>query len=189
MPTEIVGQNGAVINQTTKIALQGCKTVKSSRPKKLTRAQLLERRAVLVPQAVQALRGQTHRLRKACPQKLRHQEGTASSPSVRNERASPACNPPCSAIGTRGHDRLRVVDDLGLSSASLAPSDGAQVCATPTAERSTPRRGPRLPFTGGRLAASKKRYRDATSRSSEGCGRRIRGPMRALLLVATSDTV
>ena len=43
MPTEIVGQNGAVIKQSTKIALQGCKTVKSSRPKKLTRAQLLRR--------------------------------------------------------------------------------------------------------------------------------------------------
>ena len=36
MPTEIVGQNGAVIKQSTKIALQGCKTVKSSRPEELT---------------------------------------------------------------------------------------------------------------------------------------------------------
>jgi hypothetical protein len=43
MPTEIVAQNGAVIEQTTKIALQGCKTVKDSGPKKLTRAQLLKR--------------------------------------------------------------------------------------------------------------------------------------------------
>ncbi len=42
MPTEIVGQNGAVLKQTTKIALQGCK-VKSSKLKKLTRAQLLKR--------------------------------------------------------------------------------------------------------------------------------------------------
>jgi hypothetical protein len=41
MPTEIVGQNGAVIKQTTNIALQGCKKVKASRP--LSRAQLLKR--------------------------------------------------------------------------------------------------------------------------------------------------
>jgi hypothetical protein len=41
MPTEIVGQNGAVLNQTTKIAVGGCKQVKASRP--LSRAQLLKR--------------------------------------------------------------------------------------------------------------------------------------------------
>jgi hypothetical protein len=41
MPTEIVGQNGAVLKQTTKIALQGCKKVKASRP--LSREQLLKR--------------------------------------------------------------------------------------------------------------------------------------------------
>jgi hypothetical protein len=39
MPTEIVGQNGAVIKQTTKIALQGCGKVTASGP--LSRAQLL----------------------------------------------------------------------------------------------------------------------------------------------------
>ena len=38
MPTEIVGQNGAVVKQTTKIALQGCKKVKASKP--LSRTQL-----------------------------------------------------------------------------------------------------------------------------------------------------
>ena len=41
MPTEIVGQNGAVIKQYTKIALQGCKKVKAASP--LSRAQLLKR--------------------------------------------------------------------------------------------------------------------------------------------------
>ena len=40
MPTEIVAQNGAVIKQTTKIALQGCHKVQSVR---LSRAQLLKR--------------------------------------------------------------------------------------------------------------------------------------------------
>ena len=40
MPTEIVAQNGALLEQTTKIALQGCRKVQSVR---LSRAQLLER--------------------------------------------------------------------------------------------------------------------------------------------------
>ena len=40
MPTEIVAQNGAVLKQTTKIALQGCNKVQSVR---LSRAQLLKR--------------------------------------------------------------------------------------------------------------------------------------------------
>ncbi len=41
MPTEITGQNGAVINQTTTIAVTGCAGVKDSKAVKLTRAQLL----------------------------------------------------------------------------------------------------------------------------------------------------
>jgi hypothetical protein len=41
MPTEIVGQNGALIKQSTKITLQGCKKVKASRP--ISRAMLLKR--------------------------------------------------------------------------------------------------------------------------------------------------
>jgi hypothetical protein len=41
MPTEITAHNGALIKQTTKIAVQGCKAVKASRAKKLTRAQQL----------------------------------------------------------------------------------------------------------------------------------------------------
>jgi hypothetical protein len=43
MPTEIVGQNGAVIKQNTKIALHGCGRVKASTPRTLSRAQLLRR--------------------------------------------------------------------------------------------------------------------------------------------------
>jgi hypothetical protein len=42
MPTEITGQNGAVITQTTKIAVTGCAGVLSSKVK-LTRAQLLRK--------------------------------------------------------------------------------------------------------------------------------------------------
>jgi hypothetical protein len=41
MPTVIVGQNGATIEQTTKIALIGCGSVLSSKVKKLSRAQML----------------------------------------------------------------------------------------------------------------------------------------------------
>ena len=41
MPTTIVAQNGATIQQNTKIAIEGCAAVKSSNVKKLTRAQQL----------------------------------------------------------------------------------------------------------------------------------------------------
>jgi hypothetical protein len=41
MPTEITAHNGALIKQTTKIAVQGCKAVKANRAKKLSRAQQL----------------------------------------------------------------------------------------------------------------------------------------------------
>jgi len=41
MPTEIVAQNGAVINQNTKIAVQGCRGVQGVKSVKLTRAHLL----------------------------------------------------------------------------------------------------------------------------------------------------
>ena len=41
MPTEITGQNGAVINQSTNIAVTGCAGVKDSKAVKLTRVQLL----------------------------------------------------------------------------------------------------------------------------------------------------
>jgi hypothetical protein len=41
MPTTIVAQDGAAIEQTTKIAVQGCKAVKAAKAKKLTRAQKL----------------------------------------------------------------------------------------------------------------------------------------------------
>jgi hypothetical protein len=42
MPTEIIGQSGAVIKQNTKIAVQGCRNVGGVRPQ-LTHAQLLKR--------------------------------------------------------------------------------------------------------------------------------------------------
>ncbi len=41
MPSEITGQNGAILNQTTNIAVTGCAGVKDSKAVKLTRAQLL----------------------------------------------------------------------------------------------------------------------------------------------------
>ena len=41
MPTTIVAQNGAVIEQTTPIAIEGCGAVKGAKAKKLTRAQEL----------------------------------------------------------------------------------------------------------------------------------------------------
>jgi hypothetical protein len=69
MPTEIVSQNGAVIKQNTKIALQGCKKVKTARP--LSRTQLLRR-------ALAACR-RTHRhsqtRRQACERSARRRYG------------------------------------------------------------------------------------------------------------------
>ena len=47
MPTEITGQNGAVIKQDTKIAVEGCAAVKANRTAKLTRAQKLTRALTL----------------------------------------------------------------------------------------------------------------------------------------------
>jgi transposase len=41
MPTTITAQNGAVIQQSTKIAVQGCTAVKASKTKKPTNAQKL----------------------------------------------------------------------------------------------------------------------------------------------------
>jgi len=43
MPTTIVGQNGAVIERSTRIAIEGCGAVKSAKARKLTRAQKLAR--------------------------------------------------------------------------------------------------------------------------------------------------
>jgi hypothetical protein len=43
MPTTIVGQNGATIEQSTKVAIQGCAAVKGAKTKRLTRAQQLAR--------------------------------------------------------------------------------------------------------------------------------------------------
>ena len=43
MPTTIAGQNGAVIKQSTKIAITGCKAVAGFKAKKLTRAQKLKK--------------------------------------------------------------------------------------------------------------------------------------------------
>ena len=43
MPTTITGQNGAVINQNTNIAVQGCVAVKHNKTKKLSRAQKLKK--------------------------------------------------------------------------------------------------------------------------------------------------
>src|SRR5262249_17145778 len=67
MPTEIIAQNGMVLNQNTKIAEQGCKGVKAVRKVKLSRAQLLAK-------ALKACRRQhKHAMakRKACEKQAR----------------------------------------------------------------------------------------------------------------------
>jgi hypothetical protein len=63
MPTEITGQNGAVINQTTNIAVTGCGGVLPSKTAKPTRAQLLAK-------ALKACRKHKHK-RLACEKQAR----------------------------------------------------------------------------------------------------------------------
>jgi hypothetical protein len=82
MPTEIVAQNGVVLKQTTKIALQGCKKVKASQP--LSRAQLLKR-------ALAACRKQhkpSKASRKACETQARKRY--AAKKAVHTSRNGPA---------------------------------------------------------------------------------------------------
>ncbi len=65
MPTEVTGQNGAVINQTTKIAVSGCNGVLPSKTIKPTKAQLLAK-------ALKACRKDKHkRKRAACEKQAR----------------------------------------------------------------------------------------------------------------------
>ncbi len=71
MPTEIVAQNGAVLKQTTKIALQGCKRVESAKPKKLTRAQKL----ALALKACRRAHKYSHARRTACEREARRAAG------------------------------------------------------------------------------------------------------------------
>ncbi|HUH80097.1 MAG TPA: hypothetical protein VLZ06_02120 [Solirubrobacteraceae bacterium] len=65
MPTEITGQNGAVIHQTTSLTVTGCGAVKSSKKTHLTPAQQLAK-------ALKACRKQTgKRKRKSCEKRAR----------------------------------------------------------------------------------------------------------------------
>jgi hypothetical protein len=43
IPTQLIGQNGTVVNQTVKLAVEGCRAVKASKAKRLTKAQQLAR--------------------------------------------------------------------------------------------------------------------------------------------------
>jgi phage tail protein X len=70
MPTEITGQNGAVINQTTKIAISGCNGVLPSKTIKPTKAQLLAK-------ALKACRKDKHKhKRTACEKQARRKYET-----------------------------------------------------------------------------------------------------------------
>ena len=69
MPTEIVGQNGAVLKQTTKVALQGCKKVKAARP--LSRAQILKRALA----SCRELHKHSKAKRVACEKQARKRDG------------------------------------------------------------------------------------------------------------------
>ena len=64
MPTTITGQNGAVIQQNTKISVEGCRAVKASKIKKLSRAQKLKK-------ALKACKKKSKSKRAACEKQAR----------------------------------------------------------------------------------------------------------------------
>ncbi|HTR89114.1 MAG TPA: hypothetical protein VMG62_03280 [Solirubrobacteraceae bacterium] len=68
MPTTLEGQNGATINPTTHIQIQGCTQVKSNRARKLTRKQQL---ALALKNCRKRYRHNRHR-RAACERSARH---------------------------------------------------------------------------------------------------------------------
>jgi hypothetical protein len=41
IPTQLIGQNGTLVGETVKVAVQGCSAVRASKTRKLTRAQKL----------------------------------------------------------------------------------------------------------------------------------------------------
>ena len=75
MPTEITGQNGAVINQTTNIAVTGCGGVLPSKTAKPTRAQLLAKAL----KACRARYKHSHAKRLACEAKARRKYGAKAA--------------------------------------------------------------------------------------------------------------
>ena len=87
IPTTIVGQNGATIEQTTDIALQGCAGVKPFQATKLTRAQLLAK-------ALKACRAKNRKhksKRVACEKQARKKYGSkAKKPSKSAAKKSSA---------------------------------------------------------------------------------------------------
>jgi hypothetical protein len=85
MPTEITAHNGTLIKQTTKIAVQGCKAVKASRAKKLTRAQQL---ALALKHCRKTFKHSRHK-RQACERQARKRYA-AKKTSARKHRASKA---------------------------------------------------------------------------------------------------
>ena len=74
MPTEITGQNGAVINQTTNIAVTGCGGVLPSKTAKPTRAQLLAK-------ALKVCRKDKHKRKRLACEKQAHKRYAPKKPA------------------------------------------------------------------------------------------------------------
>jgi hypothetical protein len=83
MPTVITGQNGAVIDQTTKIATSGCQGVKGSKTVRLTRAQMLTRAL-----AACRKRYKHAKAKRAACEKLAHKKYTAKKASRKKPHAA-----------------------------------------------------------------------------------------------------
>ena len=80
MPTEITGQNGVVINQSTKIALTGCAGMLSGKAK-LTKAQLLAK-------ALKACRKHKHKRKRLTCEKQARRKYAAKQPTTKKATAN-----------------------------------------------------------------------------------------------------
>jgi hypothetical protein len=86
MPTEIVGQNGAVIKQNTKIALRGCGAVTASGPRTLSRTQLLRRALASCRKNYRHARSR----RAACERRARKQYAAKNASQTGAHRSGPS---------------------------------------------------------------------------------------------------
>ncbi len=70
-PTALTGQNGTAVNETVKVAVQGCTVVKASKTKKLTRQQRLTHALKTCRKTHARARARARALRASCERRAR----------------------------------------------------------------------------------------------------------------------
>ena len=88
MPTTITGQNGAVIERDTKIAVQGCGAVKAARAKKLTNAQKLAKALAACRQRYRHARVRRARCEKQARRRYPDKKAKQSGKAARADRSA-----------------------------------------------------------------------------------------------------